>query len=370
MKKILVIAAAALAFAACSKTEIFAPETSAINFAPNALSTKALILPDENLTDTLAFPTEEAFNVFAFADLGDGNGTIYATPIMNDVEISFHQTTNGGDWKSTTGTYLWPATGTVDFYAYYPGSLNATFVANDPKHLELTDIQLGTSIGSQIDPLVAQVLGQSSVAKKKVSLVFKHITSQIVVKAFDATETASLQGRISIEKVVFKNMKTSGSYSEGTSLGKGIWSNINDKTNFTSFYGSEVLTTTESILSGDSFSNSIDNSAAFVVIPEDIVETGDIQSIEVTYSVASYKINNFTYPATPSTTVNIPLYGRVSMNKLQNGKRYVFHIGLSLDKANNEIMFSPVVVGWDTEDIRGITIDVVNSENGSTAILL
>ena len=362
MKKILVIAAAALAFAACTKSEVFAPAAAEIDFAPNALSTKALILPNANLTDTLAFPTDQSFNVYAFADL-DGTGnqyTInYASPLMDSVAVSYQN----GDWKATTGTYLWPATGTVDFYAYHPVSLTAQFdTLSDPKALSFTGISLGTSIGNQIDPLVANVLAQVAASKPKVKLVFKHITSQIAATAFDATTTTSLQGKISIKSVVFKNLNTSGDYHEGTTAGKGEWTNINTVTSFTSFSGSEVLSTTESYLSGGSFIASIDNSAAFVVVPSGITNdptTG--QSIEVTYSIAAYTINGFDYPATPNQTVTIPLYGKVSGDTFQNGKRYVFHIGISLDGANNEIMFSPEVVGWDTEDINGITIDAVNA---------
>jgi hypothetical protein len=359
MKKLFIIAAAALAFAACSKSEYNAPAISAINFAPNALSTKALILPDGNSPEQLAFPTTETFNVFAFADLGDGNGTNYTNPLMDDVNIS----NQGGDWKATTGTYLWPATGTVDFYAYHPASLNATFVSTDePKGINIAGIELGTIIGSQIDPLVATVLAQSAPAKPKVALVFKHIASQIAVTAFDATTTETLKGKISIEKVTFKNLHTSGDYTKSTTIGKGAWSNINTIADFVSFQGSEVLQETESYLSGASFTASIDNSAAFVVIPDNVVTgTAADQIIEVQYSIAAYTINGFDYPATPTQTVNIPLYNRVSANKFQNGKRYVFHLGISLDGANNEIMFSPMVEGWETEDISGITIDAVNA---------
>ena len=356
MKKIVLVAAAVVALAACSKNEVNMPEASPISFAPNAISTKALILPEAN--DQQAFPTTEAFNVFAFADLADGNGTNYGTPLMNDVEISYQN----GDWKATTGTYLWPATGTVDFYAYYPGSLTATFNStSNPKVVELTGIELGTAIGNQIDPLIGYTLAQISTNKPTVGLVFKHITSQIAVTAFDATSTVSLQQKISIEKIVFKNMKTSGDYKDGTTSGKGVWSNINTNTDFTSFSGSEVLSTTESYLSSGSFISSIDNSAAFVVVPDNVVTgTAADQAIEVTYSIAAYSINGFDYPATPSQTVIIPLYNRVNGNKFQNGKRYIFHVGISLDGANNEIMFSPVVDGWDTEDVNGITIDAVN----------
>lgn len=358
MKKIYIIAAAALALAACTKSEVFAPESSAINFAPNALNTKTLILPDSDSPEQLAFPTDETFSVFAFADLGTGAGTNYTTPLMDDVEISYQ----GGDWKAATGTYLWPATGTVDFYAYHPASLAATFdSANDPKGISLTGISLGTTVGNQIDPLVASVLAQASANKPKVGLVFKHITSQIAVTAFDATTIASLQNKITIKSVVFKNMNTSGDYREGTTTGKGAWTNVNTTTDFTSFSGAEVLSTTESFLSAGSFSSAINNSAAFVTIPVDIINGAAGQSIDVTYSIAAYTINGFDYPATPDQTVNIPLYNRVSANKFQNGKRYVFHLGISLDGANNEIMFSPKVEGWETEDITGITIDAVNA---------
>ena len=358
MKKVIFFAVAALALAACSKNQVNIPEGKAISFAPNALATKALILPASDSPEQLAFPTTESFNVFAYAAL-DGSNYDYTTALMNDVNIS----NQGGDWKATTGTYLWPATGKVDFYAYYPESLNATFISDEePKGINLTGVSLGTAIGSQIDPLVATTLAQVATTKPQVSLVFKHITSQIAVTAFDATSTETLKGKISIEKVTFKNMKTSGDYTKSTTIGKGMWSNINTKANFVSFEGSEVLETTESFLSGASFVASIDNSAAFVVIPENVVTgTAEDQVIEVKYSIAAYTINGFDYPATPTQTVEIPIYGRVSGNKFQNGKRYVFHLGISLDGANNEIMFSPVVEGWENEDISGITIDAVNA---------
>ena len=358
MKKVIIIAAAIAALAACSKSELSIPQAEAISFAPNALSTKALILPGSDSPEQLAFPTNETFNVFAFAAL-DGSTYNYTTPLMDDVNIS----NQGGDWKATTGTYLWPATGKVDFYAYHPASLNATFISDEePKGINLTGVSLGTAIGSQIDPLMATVLAQDATAKPKVNLVFKHITSQIAVMANDATTTETLKGKISIEKVTFKNMHTSGDYTKSTTIGKGQWSNINTTADFVSFEGSEVLQETESFLSGASFVASLDNSAAFVVIPDNIVTgTAADQAIEVKYSISAYSINGFDYPATPTQTVSIPIYGKVSANKFQNGKRYVFHIGISLDGANNEIMFSPVVEGWETEDISGITIDAVNA---------
>ena len=352
MKKIIILAVAAIAMAACTKNMVDMTETSQISFTPNALSTKALIFPDANGEN--AFPTTQAFNVFAFADLGNGAGTNYAQPVMNDVEISYHAATNGGDWKATEGTYLWPATGTVDFYAYYPGNLDATFVSTGNPHIELTGISLGTTIGSQIDPLIANTLAQS---KQKVALVFKHITSQIAVTAFEATQTAALQGMLRIKKVEFMNLSTSGDYIEGTTAGKGEWKNVNTRTSFVSFQGNELLELTENYLSAGAFSNAFDGSAAFVVVP-DAVNATNGQAIKVTYSYLAFEWNGFNYPAAEET-VTVPL--TKYMNEFKNGKRYVFHLGISLDGVNNEIMFSPSVSGWETVDIEGITIDAVNA---------
>lgn len=353
MKKLFIIAAAVLAFAACSKSEVNLPDASQISFAPNALTTKALIFPEENGEKT--FPTTETFNVFAFADLDDGHGTNYNTPLMNDVEVSYHAANNGGDWKATTGTYLWPATGHVDFYAYYPSNLDATFVSTGNPHIELTGISLGTSIGNQIDPLITNTLAQS---KQKVTLVFKHITSQIAVTARDATETAALQGKIRLKKVEFKNLGTSGDYIEGTSPGQGEWSNVNTKTSFVAFQGNKILEVNENYLSAGDFSNALDGSAAFVVIPDEVNATNG-QAIAVTYSYPDFTWNGFDYPAAEET-VNVSL--STFMNEFMNGKRYVFHLGISLDGVNNEIMFSPSVAGWETIDVNGITIDAVNAD--------
>ena len=361
MKKLIILTSAILAFAACAKTQ-FSGEQQSISFEPNALSTKALILPNGNTPNQLEFPAEETFNVFAYAD------DSYASALMNDVNIS----KQNGVWKSTDGTYLWPNTGTVDFYAYYPGNLTAAFVSNaEPKGLSLTGIDLGSTVGSQKDPLVGTSQNQSASAKPTVSLAFKHIASQIAVTAFDATTAATLQGKIHITRVVFKNVKVSGDYRDGAAttpanIGKGSWSNWGDNTDITLYTGSVLLAVPTQqdpapYLSTTSTSATITNTSAFVVVPAAIVDGNSGASIDVSYSIDAYQLNGYDYAATAEQTVNIPLYSRVSDNQFKNGKRYIFNIGISLDGANNEITFSPLVEGWDTENVPAVTIDAVNA---------
>ena len=354
MKKVLLFVVTLVLLAVCCRKEDLFEKEKPILFAPNALGTKALILPNGSSTD---FPNTETFSVFAYANL-TGAGPNYSNPLMNDVEISFQS----GNWKAATGTYLWPSTGSVDFHAYYPSTLDAVFDLSE-EGVFLDDVSLGSEIGAQTDPLIGNTLAQSSANKPAVGIVFKHIASQVAVAAKDATVTSELRGKITVESVVFKNMKTVGDYQEGNTTGQGTWSSIGTNVNFTAFSGSQVLATTESFLAADgSLKEAIDNSSAFVVIPEDILSgTAADQEIAVTYSIAEYTINGFNYPATASQTVTIPLHGRVSDNRFKNGKRYVFHIGISLDGANNEIVFSPSVNGWDTENINGIVIDAVHA---------
>lgn len=350
----------AITVASCSKNEVSTITDSPISFHPNALETKALILPSGNSPEQAAFPTNESFNVFAFADL-DGAGTSYsmdyASPLMNDVNIS----NVGGDWKATSGKYLWPAAGTCDFYAYYPASVAASFDTDVPAGISLSGVDLGSIVGNQSDPMVAATLSQVSSSKPMVNLVFKHISSQIAVTVFDATTNTELTGYIRLKEVHFKNMKTTGDYREGAMVGKGTWSNIAGSTDILLFQGNESVDTAEKYLAVNTFADVIGNESAFVVVPEPVVAAGSVQSLEVTYSIDAFSLNGFNYPASPEKTVSVPLYGRISGNTLMPGKRYVFHIGISLDGADNEISFTPLVDGWETEDITGILIDAVTA---------
>lgn len=356
MKKYFIICAAALvAMAACSKVETVAPAASEITFKTLAVSTKALINPDGTAPAEDAFPATEKFSVFGYAG-ADAESIDYATPLMNNVTIA----KIAGDWKAETGgPYLWPATGLAEFYAAYPAGA-AAFDAT-AKKLSFTGMNLGSVIGTQTDPLVAVANGLSCAAKPTVPIVFKHITSQVVVMAYDATKTASIQGNIQIKKVEFINMNTQGDYLDGTTAGKGQWSNQNGVSTIEVFSGAEYLPVgiaNESILSGGTFATAIDNSAAFVTVPSDL--TAGKQQVKVTFSVRAYTINGYTYPAVADKTETIDLYDFNNNHEFACGKRYIYHIGISLDGANNEIMFAPTVLGWEDENIDGIVIDAVN----------
>lgn len=278
---------------------------------------------------------------------------------MEDINISCQN----GEWKATNGTFLWPSSGTVDFYAYYPEVISSDF-SSDGEHpaLKFYDVNLGNTVGSQIDPLIAVTLSQIASTKPVVNLVFKHATSQIAATVFDATTTPTLKGKISIQKVVCRNMATSGNYIDGTVPGKGEWTDMGGKSDIVLFSGNETLLTEERYLSNTGLIDAINNNSAFVVIPGVITDGEESPSIDVTYSVSSYTNEGFTYPEMRNKTVSVPLYGSIENNRFLNGRRYVFHIGITLDGPKNEIQFTPSVDGWETEDVPGFTIGAINAE--------
>ena len=356
MKKMFFIAAAAVAaMTACTNVEIATPENNEISFQTMSVSTKALILPDKDSKDINPLPATAQFGVFAFVNAD------YDTPLMNDVTIGCDATANN-TWKALgSTTYIWPASGNVDFYAYYPASVTGSF-DKTVKKVKMTGVDLGSTIGDQVDPLVAVTMGQIAEEKPQVKLVFKHTSSQILVSAYDATTNPNLQGNIVIKNVKFNNVYTKGDYTDGTTLGKGTWTNHSALADFEVFSGEVSLPVgeeNESYLSQGSFTNAVDNNSAFVIIPEDVDPAQ--QTITVVYDVLPFVNGGYTYPKQENKTVTFGFKNQVIKdNHFKPGVRYVFHLAFTLDKANNEIIFAPQVDGWETENINSLVIDVQN----------
>ena len=343
MKRMNVIAAVAavVTLTGCAMNEVEFGSNE-IQFSAKTISSKALINPT-GTSGSFDFPADLSFGVIATHKVGEAA----ATTFMNNVEI----TKETGVWKADTEEpYLWPSAGTLDFYAYHPYSATAASITGG--FLSLTGINLGSSIGNQNDPLVALSKDQIAASRPMVGLAFKHIASQIVISAKDVTTAVSLQGKITLKEVKVNGMKISGDYLDGTTTGKGSWSNLGSVTSFTVFSGSRVLGTTEDYLSAESFSSASDGSASFVVVPQPV----STQTISVVYDVKAFSCNDTDYPARSGVTATVVITGNAN-NEFACGKRYVYHLGFSLDGVNNEVMFSPTVSGWETEDIDNILFD-------------
>ena len=113
MKKVIIMLAAALAFAACSKVEINKPNhDSLISFQTAQYLTKAV-------TGTVV-PTTETFGTYAWTAGTTGEY------FMNNVKVAFASNA----WNPVT-PYYWPKDQTVDFFSYYPYGMQGLTVGKD-----------------------------------------------------------------------------------------------------------------------------------------------------------------------------------------------------------------------------------------------
>ena len=129
----LILAAAALVVASCTKSEL-SPGNSgrAIKFMPaSSLSTKV---------EGAVFPENENFGVYAWTA---GTPSEY---FMDDVTVTYNAEENL--WRPIT-TYYWPGNQTVDFFCYYPTSFTGLTVGED--HISISN----DYASSQLDILYA-----------------------------------------------------------------------------------------------------------------------------------------------------------------------------------------------------------------------
>ena len=171
MKKFLILAAAAIvAMAACTRTEVIesAKDQNAINF--NAFfhkATKANLTTASNIT---------AFEVTAMLD-----GASY----FNDVAV----TRNDAAWTYSPIQY-WPATGTLDFFAWAPTATGTGITKVAYNDFVVAPAQ---DAASQYDFVVARTQGSRNAesgnsAKTGVTINFRHAMSQIDVKVYNANK--------------------------------------------------------------------------------------------------------------------------------------------------------------------------------------
>jgi hypothetical protein len=75
------------------------------------------------------------------------------------------------------------------------------------------------------------------------------------------------------------------------------------------------------------------------------------------YDIDEFTLNGQIYSARPNQKASVSLYDYNKNWEFKAGVRYVYHLGFSMNGANNEIRFEPVVSGWEQEDINDIVFD-------------
>lgn len=164
----------ALGFVACSSDETIASqatsEANEISFRPNVAG------KTRGATETTisSFTELSGFKVSAYQD--DNSHTDYFTNVV------FYKDGSTTNYRSTM-KYYWPATGNLNFVAYYPDTYANEFTQSSWNQFTFRPRE---SVEYHKDFVIAATLNQAKPASGGVGLAFKHLGSWIELKVYNS----------------------------------------------------------------------------------------------------------------------------------------------------------------------------------------
>lgn len=203
MKKLVFVALAVMAMAACAKKELKTPDT-AIAFKPyNQVNTKV---------SGTVFPTTETFGTYAWTA---GTAGEY---FIENKEVSF----NNGVWSTAT-PYYWPKGQSVDFFSYYPYNTAGAVPQVTKTQLTYTGIDFSTT---QVDIMYAdKAVGYTDNADQVedgqnayegVPTIFRHAGCKVKINVIlGENQKTETDGTITKWDVTLKSVVLSGLYYKG-----------------------------------------------------------------------------------------------------------------------------------------------------------
>lgn len=202
-KSILFTGAALLAFCSCTN-EVneagFKDRANSISFRAYSSKTRANVVGDV----TTELMKQDNFGVFGYY-----NNSPYLCTTENGEKKAVEQTwvpsgTGSWDYKNQGDVRFWPNVGTLDFYAYFPYSDNATYADNNTENPVMT---IPTECGHDV------LFAKNSTGKTdRVSLTFHHAFSKIqkVNVKVNGGNIGQADMQVEISEVEFINTSTKG----------------------------------------------------------------------------------------------------------------------------------------------------------------
>lgn len=353
MKKVFLIAAAVVAFAACSKNEVL-PSSSinneiSFNVAPR---TKALA------SGQIEFNKDLTFQTYAYY-LPDGQtwATHTATPqtYIDNAKIEFVDP----QWKNATHTYYWPKQGKLTFLSWTAVEENWTsggkLVVNyDPAaatcaHDSGLKFSFDAVSDKNKDILVADIAADknanvSTYLVTGVPTLFKHQLSYVVFKvrtdknyttAGKKFELNSIKFGASLSKsATYQQIATAGVVAGWTETAKGEQVYYNG--------GPADIKYDETVLTSNDTQN--------LYLPQTFAENGN--EVTIQYTITTTEGSSISKDVVTKTFSLNPSTGTKVFTTWEPGKKYTCTLTFSLD----EITWDPAVQDWDPVTAADITI--------------
>ncbi len=332
MKKVFLIAAAVVAFAACSKNEVL-PSSSinneiSFNVAPR---TKA---------DPETFDTHNVFASWAYYLPKGSTWDTRATGVTPQEYIVgrtiSHQT--DGTWKETGKTYYWPKDGgKLTFFAYSLNCNNLTLTGGD-SHFTCN---AGTGISGAIDLtankntdfMVADIAkdkeaNETAYSFNGVPTLFKHKLSKVACTVKKAADYPKV--KFELNKIEFLSVSHYATYGqfvneEGT-IKEVITPGRKDNQVYTSKI-QEITSTATAVAKED----------VVIYIPQKFDDA--TSKIRVTYTITT-TVDGSDTPVVQTVVREYPIKDKFA--EWEMGKKYIFNLTFSLD----EILWAPAVEPW------------------------
>mgnify|MGYP002624163855 CR=1 FL=1 len=366
MKKLFIIATAALALAACSKTEV------------NDLgSNKAISFQVANysnlITKAESIGTDNTFKVNSFVHT-TLDGAPSTQQQMFDEVVSWNSTEK--QWLPSR-TYYWPKTGYVNFFAYT--DLNSADPVYPTATAENQITYTSVDIANATDILVADAAyayrGNSDAEYKLdgvtegVPTLFHHtlakVTFNVKLDATDAIPSDKYEWTVVVNesKFGFANQGTAVfNFTEQSTLGHVSWDNFDTDKIFWTKTGDNSAAPQTTAVTGDTnkMTATFDAKVSEVktlfneisVLPQDLNATGAYGQFSLQYNIKSVYIEDSadrTKDKVIEETVDIPLSDLKtyvpSVTNWNMNTKYTYNI---IIKPGGPIHFDPAVVEWET----------------------
>lgn len=353
MKKVFLIAAAVVAFAACSKNEVL-PSSSinneiSFNVAPR---TKALTLGQIEFNKDLTFQTYAYY-------LPDGQtwATHTATPqtYIDNAKIEFVDP----QWKNATHTYYWPKQGKLTFLSWTAVKEDWTSGGKLVVNYDTTDATCAHDSGLKFsfdavsdknkDILVADIAADknanvSTYFATGVPTLFKHQLSYVVFKvrtdknyttAGKKFELNSIKFGASLSKsATYQQIATAGVVAGWTETAKGEQVYYNG--------GPADIKYDETVLTSNDTQN--------LYLPQTFAENGN--EVTIQYTITTTEGSSISKDVVTKTFSLNPSTGTKVFTTWEPGKKYTCTLTFSLD----EITWDPAVQDWENVAAADITI--------------
>lgn len=315
MKKIFLLPAALFALASCSNDSVVEQNPSKV-VEQNVLQiypaiagvTRGTVWDNSNfaafkLNSSLTFQTDAT------------------TPNSTSTDPSINETKqfNGETVTKTSG--VWTFEGNKEWY--WPSkSASSSFTAWAPITESAGSYTASTTLADLQDIVVAYNSGSASDFASGVPLKFRHITSQIVVKA---DNSAAAKVKIEVKGIRLNNIKNGGSWSLPTAstadaLGYNPWgTTVSGTANYVANITKKTLTSTAADITG---------SDPLLLLPQQL-ETADIGNASGQYLSVLVKITDATtsaliYPKNNDNSEDFA-WAAVDVNtKWEPGKKYIY----------------------------------------------